>query len=132
MERLALTRARARPAPYRCIDGAGWSPVAQTSQSAVSRISNPQALGSSGACRLEVGDTAGWKPALLPVCEMRIRCRARPAASLSQLLGPTVRASIKLSRRLEAEELARHGRVNRYHKLYEPVKVGGVGANARP
>src|SRR5947207_6322852 len=30
-------------------------------QSAVSRISNPQALGSSGACRLEVGDTAGWE-----------------------------------------------------------------------
>src|SRR5258708_7864598 len=43
-------------------------------QSAVSRISNPPALRSSLPCRLEVGDTAGWKPALLPPYEMRVRC----------------------------------------------------------
>jgi hypothetical protein len=34
-------------------------------QPAVSRVSNPQAARSSTPCRLEVGDTAGWKPALL-------------------------------------------------------------------
>ena len=35
-------------------------------QSAVSRISNPPGLGELWTvCRLEVGDTAGWKPALL-------------------------------------------------------------------
>jgi hypothetical protein len=33
-------------------------------QPAVSRVSNPQAAGSPTPCRLEVGDTAGWKPAL--------------------------------------------------------------------
>ena len=44
--------------------------VAQVSQPAVSRISNPpvvaaaQALALSQLCRLEVGDTADWKSAL--------------------------------------------------------------------
>jgi hypothetical protein len=33
-------------------------------QSAVSRISNPQAAVGAMAGRLEAGDTAGWKPAL--------------------------------------------------------------------
>src|SRR5436189_5312562 len=60
--------------PWR--DGAPRSADFQYFQSAVSRISNPQALGSSGACRLaavapkrrfgaprrrKVGDTAGWE-----------------------------------------------------------------------
>src|SRR6266567_7161317 len=27
-------------------------------------------------CRLEVGDTAGWKPALLPLYEMCVKCRS--------------------------------------------------------
>ena len=33
-------------------------------QPAVSRVSNPQAARPPTPCRLEVGDTAGWKPAL--------------------------------------------------------------------
>jgi hypothetical protein len=33
-------------------------------QPAVLRISNPQALSRGHGVRLEVGDTAGWKPAL--------------------------------------------------------------------
>jgi len=50
-------------------------------QSAVSRISNPQALGRSNICRLEVGDTADWKSALLATC---------PRQPTAVILGPVI------------------------------------------
>src|SRR5436190_21162793 len=58
----------ARPISKGGIVGAGWSRVAQTSStsSLLSReFSSPDA-GKFRACRLEVGDTAGWK--LLETC----------------------------------------------------------------
>jgi hypothetical protein len=36
----------------------------QTSKSALSRVSKLSATGVRTPCRLEIGDTAGWKPAL--------------------------------------------------------------------
>src|SRR6266478_2952489 len=79
-------------------------------QSAVSRISNPQALRNSNTCRLaavapkrrygaprrrKVGDTAGWKPALLTPCEMRVRrnvlCRFSETSARTQRIAFSVR-----------------------------------------
>jgi|GEM_PF-4105753 len=62
------------------------TPCTADFQSAVSRISNPRGLGvfrrlrvCTGPCRLEVGDTAGWKPAARHVPQTSsLPCRGFP------------------------------------------------------
>ena len=60
------------PAPYTHL--AGRSPVAQTSSLLYRGFPIRQRCEVCKPCRLEVGDTAGWKPALLPAYKMRVRC----------------------------------------------------------
>ncbi len=65
-------------------------PVAQTSKSAVSRVSNPQAQRIPAPCRLEVGDTAGLETCATNSCALpnggRVRMRPfRPPVPASAL-----------------------------------------------
>ena len=73
------------------------TPCTADFQSAVSRISNPRGLGvfrrfrvCTGPCRLEVGDTAGWKPAahLVPQTSC-LPCRRFPIRKVWFFFGVT-------------------------------------------
>src|SRR5260370_23397681 len=68
IKRIGILGSALKPAP--CTDHGQTGPCSADFQSAVSRISNPPALRSFNTCRLEVGDTADWKSALLPPCQI--------------------------------------------------------------